>query len=67
MPKVHRFQTQKSCLRNGLPRKNFSQRNQATGAVVAGPIDNWQDGADASNLNSIGPAPTDPKDAANTS
>ncbi|MDC3335742.1 hypothetical protein OAV71_04470 [Opitutales bacterium] len=35
-----------------------------TGAVVAGPIDNWQDGADASHLNSIGRAPTDPKDAA---
>lgn len=36
-----------------------------TGALVAGPIDNWQDNStDASTLNSIGRAPTDPKDAA---
>jgi hypothetical protein len=38
--------------------------NGTTGALVAGPIDNWQDGADAATLSSIGRAPTDPKDAA---
>lgn len=35
-----------------------------TGAVVAGPIDDWQDGTDAATLSSIGRAPTDSKDAA---
>jgi hypothetical protein len=35
-----------------------------TGLVVAGPIDNWQDGADAGTLSTIGRAPTDAKDAA---
>jgi len=38
--------------------------DMSTGGVIAGPIDNWQDGADASTLIDVGRAPSDPKDAA---
>lgn len=38
--------------------------DMSTGGVVAGPVDNWQDGADASTLIDVGRAPSDPKDAA---
>ena len=38
--------------------------NMSTGKIAAGPIDNWEDGNDASTLVEVGRAPSDPKDAA---
>jgi hypothetical protein len=38
--------------------------NMATGSVIAGPVDNWQDGEDAATLIEVGRAPSHPNDAA---
>ena len=49
---------------NPLPDPALYVVNGVTGAIVAGPIDNWSDGADAATITSIGRAPDSALDSA---